>query len=210
MLPPKQISCLQSVGEFCGSIGSVPKDAEVPTNFCKKCQGGFTVNDPAKQNVSAAQFGVALEACPDRKQRDIPKINDGCTATPYNYIFAALGIYESFDPNNPTGEINTVFGNFVSSDNTKPCGAHDFGYETCKKDKSLTDGEFLTAMGAVCAAVPADQTMIKFSLLHPLIPVVKVRTACTVNAILYFEAVSIRGATAYDNAQKAYCDCCGK
>lgn len=116
--------------------------------------------------------------------KHVPKLN-------YRPSFNGCGPQNGVNvvPNNPLG-----IGNFRAA-----CNGHDVCYGTCNSGKDTCDREFLTAMVASCAQkYPGNGLFDSVG-----------RAYCLQYARIYYTAVSVGGAGAYETAQAEGCDCCG-
>jgi hypothetical protein len=187
---------------------------DLSTQCCVPVLGGYGRRDIVAKGATITWLGKSLADCPNRGPHVGPAIlqeNNGCSASPWNYLAAALGLFESFDRNNPTGEFNTVFGNTDAQDFSTPCGAHDKCYQSCMPTggKAACDNQLLTDMNAVCNLVPPTQTAQKV-INGGVVVTINIQEACYKNAFLFFTAVDLAGGGAYDDGEKNYCDCCGQ
>jgi hypothetical protein len=156
-------------------------EAEVPT-----CNG--VPYDPLSQccvpaGVQPLYPITNLDLCPNRVPHPghVPEFN-GCGP--------ANGIISHLIPNK--------LGPYRNIDFTPACNNHDICYDTCNNVKSDCDQAFLADMKAACAeAYPGRGMFSRY-----------MRSACEVDAYLYYTAVARGGADAYDSAQKLACDCC--
>ena len=212
---PPQNSPTDCRQEIClgGSIGSVPKDAEVPTNFCKKCQGGFTVNDPAKQKVSIAALGVTPELCTSPEQnKSLPYNLDGCTWSPddlasWNSKMLFSTNYHLYVTNPIWGTVLGDISQSVADAQTLPCNVHDVCYQTCGSNKSSCDsglGAGITASCDIGYPLPCnrvDQTECAGY-------EEEYRSCKTIGPFYQGVVESSVGSVAYQVDQAKYCYCC--
>jgi len=86
--------------------------------------------------------------------------------------------------------------NFGSASFLSACNNHDDCYDTCNNVKSNCDSTFLGALTSACISAYGSGVSI---LLLP---------SCLEVAGVYYEAVNLFGATAFNAAQSGACDCC--
>ena len=101
-------------------------------------------------------------------------------------------------PNGCGAQGGTQYPNRWGLANFRPCcNNHDNCYGSCNSDKGGCDDSFFGCLRDSCADA------------YPIFLFPALRASCVAAAGAYYGAVSLRGRSAYEAAQRGACDCCG-
>lgn len=124
---------------------------------------------------------------------------DGCSTPPgaVNALYG-LGYFLARDRNNPIG--HSEYSSFLA-----PCIDHDVCYQTCNKDQTECDDEFLVEMISACSLIPHHSLSIRW---FPSPGILGTRNHCMRAANIMHRGLQIGGHTAFNKRRQQYCQCC--